>query len=64
MNIIINTTQNTLTTQLDGAEQTLPLYSKEAFELLSHLWMKLGWDQKYNYTFLGWGVRPFSCLKT
>lgn len=51
MNIVINTTQNTLTTQLDGAEQTFSLYSKEAFELVSHLWVKVGWNQKYAYTF-------------
>lgn len=40
---------------LDNKE--LPLYSKEAFELLSQLWVKVGWDQKYTYTF-SWMGRP------
>ena len=57
MNVIIDITQNTLTTQSDGVEQTFPLYSKEAFELLSHLWVKVGWNQKYTYTFT-WLGRP------
>jgi len=57
MKVIINTTQNILTTQLDGVERTLPLYSKEAFELLSELWVKVGWNQKYTYTF-SWLGRP------
>lgn len=29
----------------------LPLYSKAAFEMLSQLWLNVGWDQKYPYTF-------------
>lgn len=57
MKVIIDTTQKTLITQSDGAEHTTPLYSKEAFELLSHLWVKVGWNQKYTYTFT-WLGRP------
>lgn len=57
MNVIINLTQKTLTTQADGGEETLPLYSKRAFELLSDIWVKVGWDQKYTYTFT-WMGRP------
>lgn len=57
MNVIINLTQKIMTVQTDGAEQTLPLYSKRAFELLSDLWVKVGWDQKYTYTFT-WLGRP------
>lgn len=57
MKVTIDTTQKTLTMQSDGIEQTLPLYSKEAFELLSHLWVKVGWNQKYTYTFT-WLGRP------
>ncbi|MFH0921364.1 MAG: CmcI family methyltransferase [Fibrobacterota bacterium] len=37
--------------------ETLPLYSKEGFELLSDLWLKTGWNQKYVYTFT-WMGRP------
>ena len=35
----------------------MPLYSKEGFELLSRLWLKVGWNQKYTYTF-SWLGRP------
>jgi cephalosporin hydroxylase len=35
----------------------LPLYSKEAFELISQLWLKVGWNEKYPYTF-SWLGRP------
>ncbi len=57
MNVIINLAQKTLTTQVGGEEQTLPLYSKRAFELLSDIWVKVSWDQKYTYTF-SWLGRP------
>lgn len=33
------------------------LYSKEGFELLSRLWLKVAWNQKYTYTFT-WMGRP------
>jgi cephalosporin hydroxylase len=35
----------------------LIFYSKEGFELLSHEWLKVGWNQKYPYTFT-WMGRP------
>ena len=42
----------------DGPEaEKLPLYDKRAFELLSQLWLKLSWVQKYSYTFT-WMGRP------
>jgi cephalosporin hydroxylase len=53
MRIVIDTTERTLTA--DG--RSLHLYSKEAFELISDLWLKTGWDQKYSYTFT-WLGRP------
>ncbi len=34
-----------------GQSRMIDLYSKEAFELISHHWLKVGWDQKYPYTF-------------
>ncbi len=37
--------------------ETLPLYSRAGFELLSKLWLKVGWNQKYTYTF-SWFGRP------
>lgn len=33
------------------------LYTDEAFEILSRLWVKVGWNQKYQYTF-SWFGRP------
>jgi cephalosporin hydroxylase len=47
MRIVIDTTEKTLAA--DG--QRLDLYSKEAFELISELWLKTSWNQKYSYTF-------------
>jgi len=42
-------------TLADG--RIVPLYDKEAFELLSDVWLKLSWVQKYSYTFT-WMGRP------
>ncbi len=33
------------------------LYSREAFEAISHVWLKVGWNEKYPYTF-SWLGRP------
>ena len=42
----------------DGQKEVKhPLYSNEAFELLSQAWLKLGWNQKHIYTFT-WLGRP------
>lgn len=57
MKVIIDTRSNTLSEYSENAERILPLYSKEAFELLSHAWLKVGWNQKYTYTFT-WLGRP------
>jgi cephalosporin hydroxylase len=35
----------------------MDLYSDQAFQLLSALWLKVGWNQKYTYTF-SWLGRP------
>jgi len=54
MNFAINTADQTLTLQ-DG--HVLDLYGKEAFELISQLWLVTSWNQKYSYTFT-WLGRP------
>jgi cephalosporin hydroxylase len=41
----------------DGDVRDVPLYSPEGFGVLSDLWVKVGWDQKYPYTF-SWLGRP------
>ncbi len=57
MKLVIDTTAKTLNIENDETNRSLPLYSKEAFELISHQWLKVGWDQKYPYTF-SWMGRP------
>jgi len=45
-------------TEESGTEsRSLDLYSKEAFEIISNLWVKVGWNEKYSYTF-SWLGRP------
>src|SRR5262249_15417914 len=57
MRLIIDTNQRTLTREAQGEKHTVALYSKEAFELLSREWLRVGWNQKYPYTFT-WMGRP------
>ena len=57
MKIIIDDTQKTLSTEIDNVKRTVPLYSKEAFEIISNQWLKMGWNEKYVYTF-SWMGRP------
>lgn len=57
MELTIDDVQKTLTIEIDGTKKTMPLYSKEAFELISHQWLKVGWNEKYIYTFT-WMGRP------
>jgi cephalosporin hydroxylase len=54
MRIVIDTTKKMLT--VDDHEQ-IDLYGKRAFELISELWLKTSWNQKYSYTFT-WLGRP------
>ena len=57
MRITIETKTRRLTLEDDGNVRTLDLYGREAFELISSLWLKTGWNQKYSYTFT-WLGRP------
>src|SRR3712207_3128643 len=57
MKLIIDTDAKTLTRDEAGRSDTLGLYSPRAFEVISELWVKVGWDQKYSYTFT-WMGRP------
>lgn len=57
MKLTIDTTAQTLV-RLDGEGATeFPLYSREAWELISREWVRVGWSQKYQYTF-SWFGRP------
>jgi cephalosporin hydroxylase len=53
MQLTIDTDRKTLA--CDGRE--LPLYGREAYDLIAHLWLKTSWNQKYPYTFT-WMGRP------
>lgn len=57
MKLTLDTDAKKLTVTDGGATRTLDLYTREAFEALSHQWMRLGWNQKYIYTF-SWMGRP------
>lgn len=57
MKILIDTEKNTLQLENEDRQQQFPLYSKEAFEIITRQWIKTGWDQKYQYTF-SWFGRP------
>ena len=57
MKLTIDTLAKTLNVEDHLQHQVLPLYSKQSFELISQQWLKVGWDQKYPYTF-SWMGRP------
>ena len=57
MKLTIDTDARTLTQEKAGELRTLDLYSTEAFELVSQEWLRVGWNQKYTYTF-SWMGRP------
>jgi cephalosporin hydroxylase len=55
--MLIDTESKTLSVTDETGQRTLPLYSKDAFEAVSRQWLKIGWNQKYPYTF-SWLGRP------
>ncbi len=58
MKLVIDTDTKTLEYETSVSQtSSLDLYSKESFELLSQIWAKVGWNQKYEYTF-SWMGRP------
>lgn len=57
MKIIIDDVENILTIETSANKKYISLYSKEAFEIISHQWLKMGWNEKYIYTF-SWMGRP------
>ena len=57
MTVTIDPKAKIMTCEVDGVSRSLALYSKEAFELLSLHWLRVGWDQKHSYTFT-WLGRP------
>ncbi len=57
MKLSLDTEAKTLTIDDAGQIKVLDLYSKAAFEAISREWVRVGWNQKYQYTF-SWMGRP------
>jgi cephalosporin hydroxylase len=57
MKLILDTEKKILTIEENGHLKTIDLYSKEAFELISRQWVRVGWNEKYIYSF-SWMGRP------
>lgn len=57
MKIVIDTDQNSLTTEDQDGRKKYDLFSKEAFQNIADLWVKTGWVRKYSYGF-SWLGRP------
>lgn len=57
MKLIIDTEAREIIQEFEGKRISLDLYSNEAFALISRQWLKVGWEQKYVYTF-SWMGRP------
>ena len=57
MKVTIDTDSNKLVKEAGGERIEIALYSKEAFELISQFWLKVGWNEKYPYSF-SWMGRP------
>lgn len=57
MKLTIDTDQKTLVCESTAGREELPLYSDRAFGLIAEQWVKVGWNQRYSYTF-SWFGRP------
>lgn len=57
MKLLLDTEARTLVIEDQGRTKTMDLYSREAFEAVSRQWVRVGWNQKYQYTFT-WMGRP------
>src|SRR5580658_8988017 len=57
MNLTINHDHRLLTIEQSGGRREVPLYSREAFELISREWVRVGWSLRYYHTFT-WFGRP------
>jgi cephalosporin hydroxylase len=57
MRLVIDTDTKTVTAETPSGREEHPLDSPEAFKLISHEWLAVGWTQKYSYSFT-WLGRP------
>ncbi|MGB7537226.1 MAG: CmcI family methyltransferase [Anaerolineales bacterium] len=57
MKVSVDTDARRLISIENGRSREVGLYTKEAFEIISKLWLTVGWNQKHLYTFT-WLGRP------
>jgi cephalosporin hydroxylase len=57
LKLTIDTDAASLTVVKGSGSRVLELYSREAFEEISDLWVNVSWSQRYSYTF-SWLGRP------
>ena len=57
MKLTIDTASGVLSREDNGQSSSFPLYSREAFELISREWVRVGWAANYYFT-LSWFGRP------
>ena len=57
MKLTIDTEGQTLRIEGPTGSEEMPLYSDRSFDLIAEQWVKVGWNQKYSYTF-SWLGRP------
>ena len=57
MKITLDTEARTVVREDAAGREEVPLFSDRAFEILSREWVRVGWNQKYSYTF-SWFGRP------
>ena len=57
MKLTIDTDSRTLSIEEAGRRRTIDLYSRESFEQISRQWVRIGWNEKFQYTF-SWMGRP------
>jgi len=57
MIVTLDTEKKTLSIEENGKRRELDLYSRESFLALTDQWIKIGWNEKYPYTF-SWMGRP------
>jgi cephalosporin hydroxylase len=55
MKLTIDTEAMVLSTEDHGVSRTFPLYSREAFELVSREWVRIGWGVRYYFTMTWFG---------
>jgi cephalosporin hydroxylase len=57
MRLIVDDEEKQLIQETGKVRRVFPLYSPEAFQILSRYWLEVGWVQKYSYGFT-WLGRP------